>query len=133
MTLSTTHPSEVTAVPGDAAVALEHFSRRLTVETDVADVAQALAAGEPDFVILDARSPASYAKGHLPGAVSLPHITAESVAELPEGLIVTYCWGPSCNGATKAAAKLAALGRPVKEMIGGFDYWLRDGHPVERG
>jgi rhodanese-related sulfurtransferase len=115
-------------------VAAAHFARKLAVETDVSDVAAALAAGEPDFVLVDARSDASYANGHLPGAISLPHsrITADAVAELPDGLVVTYCWGPSCNGATKAAARLAALGRPVKEMLGGFEYWERDGHAVER-
>jgi rhodanese-related sulfurtransferase len=70
----------------------------------------------------------------VPGAISLPHsrITADTVAELPDGPVVAYCWGPSCNGATKAAARLAALGRPVKEMLGGFEYWEREGHPVER-
>ena len=111
--------------------ALEHFARRLEVETDVADVASALAAGEPDFVLLDARSRESYGAGHLPGAVHLSEITAETAAELPDGLVVAYCWGPACNGACKAALRLARLGRPVKEMLGGFEYWTRDGHPVE--
>jgi rhodanese-related sulfurtransferase len=45
--------------------------------------------------------------------------------------VVVYCWGPGCNGAVKAAADLARMGRPVKEMIGGFEYWVREGHPVE--
>jgi rhodanese-related sulfurtransferase len=117
-----------------ADIALDHFSRRLEVETDVADVAAALAAGERDFVLVDARSRQSYEAGHLPGAVNLPHATIdeEAVAALPDGPVVAYCWGPACNGATKAARRLAELGRPVKEMLGGFDYWRRDGHPVER-
>lgn len=112
--------------------ALEHFARRLEVETDVADVAAAMEAGEVDFVLLDARSRASYDAGHLPGAIHLHHseITADTLADLPEGLVVTYCWGPSCNGACKMALRLAQLGRPVKEMLGGFEYWARDGHPV---
>ena len=86
-----------------------------------------------DFVLLDARSRRSYDAGHLPGALSLHDapITPETVAALPEGLVVTYCWGPACNGACKAALRLAELGRPVKEMLGGFEYWVRDGHPVE--
>src|SRR5215207_2951877 len=133
--METMHPSAVTAVPAaPAETALAHFAGRLAVETDVADVAAALAAGERDFVIVDARSRQSYAAGHLPGAIHLPHsrITPDGVEVLPEGLVVAYCWGPSCNAATKAARRLAELGRPVKEMIGGFDYWLRDGHPVER-
>jgi rhodanese-related sulfurtransferase len=118
----------------DPATAHAHFAGRLAVETDVSDVAAALADGEPDFVLLDARSEDAYANGHVPGAISLPHarITADTVAELPDGLVVTYCWGPACNGAAKAAARLAALGRPVKEMLGGYEYWRRDRHPVER-
>jgi rhodanese-related sulfurtransferase len=115
-------------------IALAHFAGRLAVETDVADVAAALAAGDRDFVIVDARSRESYDAGHLPGALHLPHaaITPEAVEALPEGLVVAYCWGPSCNGAAKAARRLAELGRPVKEMLGGFEYWRRDRHPVER-
>jgi rhodanese-related sulfurtransferase len=111
--------------------ALEHFARRLEVETDVSDVAAAMEAGEIDFVLLDARSRASYDAGHLPGAVHLPELSAEAVGALPDGPIVVYCTGPSCNGACKAALRLAQLGRPVKEMLGGFDYWSRDGHPIE--
>ena len=111
-------------------IAIEHFSRRLAVETDVSDVALALEEGDADFVILDSRSRAAYDAGHLPGARWLPELTAETVATLPEGLVVVYCWGPSCNGACKAALRLAELGRPVKEMLGGFEYWAREGHPV---
>ena len=115
--------------------ALAYFSHRLAFETDVADVASALeAGGDPGFVLLDARSPRTYETGHLPGARLLPRpFAAEDVAALGDALLVVYCWGPACNGATKAARELAALGRPVKEMIGGFEYWERDGHAVERG
>src|SRR3954454_23746107 len=113
--------------------ALAHFTRRLEVETDVADVAAALAAGEPGFVLLDARTRAAYDAGHLPGAVCLhpSESAAETVEALPDGPVVAYCWGPSCNGACKAARKLAELGRPVWEMLGGFEYWSRDCHRVE--
>jgi hypothetical protein len=41
--------------------------------------------------------------------------------------VVTYCWGPGCNGATRAALEFARLGYPVREMIGGFEYWVREG------
>ena len=91
-------------------------------------------AATPASSCIDARSPRSYEAGHLPGARLLPRpFAAEDVAALGDALLVVYCWGPACNGATKAARELAALGRPVKEMIGGFEYWERDGHPVERG
>jgi hypothetical protein len=45
---------------------------------------------------------------------------------------VVYCWGPGCNGATRAGLIIAELGYPVKEMIGGFEYWAREGLPVDR-
>ena len=123
-----------TSPPPPPAAAHAHFAHRLAVETDVADVAAALRAGRDGFVLLDARSPESFAAGHLPGAVSLPHaeITEERLAALGDGLIVTYCWGPACNAATRAAARVAALGREVKEMLGGYDGWVREGHAVRR-
>ena len=43
-----------------------------------------------------------------------------------------YCWGPGCNGAVKACARLYEHGRTdVKEMLGGFEYWVREGFAVE--
>lgn len=54
-------------------------------------------------------------------------------AECPAGTsFVVYCWGPGCNGATRAGLVLSQLGYPVKEMIGGFEYWAREGLPVDR-
>lgn len=124
--------SPVSEVPAaDRASALTHFSDRLRFETDADDVAAALATG-PDFVLIDARGPDAYEAGHLPGALSLPRpFGPEDLEALPEGLIVAYCWGPGCNGAVKTARRLAELGRPVKEMLGGFEYWVREGHPIE--
>ena len=114
-------------------IAHAHFTHRLTVETDADDVGSAIVEGGADFILLDARSPAAYAAAHLPGAVSLPHrvITEATLDELGEGPIVVYCWGPGCNAATKAGVKIAALGREVREMIGGFEYYVREGYPVE--
>ena len=112
------------------------FAARLAFETDPADVHADLMKGDPRFVLVDARSREAFARSHLPGAVSLPwrHIGAESTRDLPrDRLLVTYCWGPSCNASTKAALKLARLGFRVKEMIGGIEYWEREGHPLERG
>jgi rhodanese-related sulfurtransferase len=116
-----------------AELACEHFTHRLAVETDADDVGSALQDGTADFVLIDARSPAAYAAAHLPGAFSYPHrgLTREALDALPDGPIVVYCWGPGCNAATKAGAKIAAVGREVKEMIGGFEYYVREGYPVE--
>lgn len=117
----------------DSDEAARHFEARLAHETDCADVWKAIDEGTIDFVIVDCRATGGYTKSHIPGAVSLPwqEITDERVRELPELPIVTYCWGPSCNAATKGALRLARLGRQVKEMIGGLEYWIREGHPTE--
>ena len=117
--------------PADAAV---HFARRLAVETDVSDVHAALESGRPGFVLVDSRSAESWAQGHVPEAVHLPgiEIAGRAAAELdPAVPVVTYCWGPGCNGATRAALTLAQLGYRVREMIGGFEYWAREGLAVE--
>ncbi|MEU4832630.1 rhodanese-like domain-containing protein [Streptosporangium sp. NPDC023615] len=132
---SRTGVSAVTAVPaaGNAA-ALAHFAARLTFETDAADVAADLAAGVPGLVVIDSRSTESWEQGHIPGAVHLPTalIAARGDSVVPPGAtVVTYCWGPGCNGATRAALEFARLGHPVKEMLGGFEYWAREGHPVQ--
>ncbi|MCC7272498.1 MAG: rhodanese-like domain-containing protein, partial [Alphaproteobacteria bacterium] len=88
--------------PAPPALAAGHFAARLAFETDCADVHTALAAAARDFVLLDVRGPLSYAAGHVPHALGLPHreITAERMAQWPEGtLFVVYCAGPHCNGA----------------------------------
>jgi len=124
------------AAPAAPAIARNYFAAKLACETDPADVWADLAAGRPGFVVVDTRGRDAYTQGHVPGALSLPHaeIDERSVSALPAGAIaVTYCWGPGCNAGTKGALKLAALGTPVKEMIGGFEYWQREGHPVETG
>lgn len=107
--------------------AVTHFLRRLSVETDCADVHHAIASHEQDFVLLHVvGSPEQFARRHVPGALHMPwsQITAERMAQWPEGtLFVVYCAGPHCNGADRAALKLARLGLPVKIMLGGIVGW----------
>jgi rhodanese-related sulfurtransferase len=125
--------SHVSAVPAaESAAAVAHFSASLAFETDCSDVHSAFAAAPHalDFVLLDVRSPTLFARGHVPGAVNLPHgkIVASKLAGYPaDTLFVTYCAGPHCNGATRGAIRLAQLGRPVKVMIGGVTGWLDEG------
>ena len=116
-----------------AAEAAAHFAARLAFETDVSDVHAALESGAPGFVLLDSRSTEAWAQGHVPGAVHLPgrEILTRADAELDRSVpVVTYCWGPGCNGATRAALALADKGIPVQEMIGGVEYWVREGFPL---
>ena len=116
--------------------ALAHFRDRFGYETDCWDVHEALASGAPGFVLLDVRSHAAYARGHVPGAASLPHskIVEGTLKPYPaDTLFVVYCSGPHCNGAARAALRLAALGRPVKEMIGGIAGWRDEGFALADG
>ena len=119
---------EVPAAPSD--IALQHFSRRLSFETDCSDVHASQQAGNVDFVLVDVRGPLAYERGHVPGAINLPTrtLTAQALAAYAKTtLFVVYCAGPHCNGANKAAVRLATLGYPVKEMIGGVTGWLDEG------
>jgi rhodanese-related sulfurtransferase len=126
-------PSFVAAIPAAApSEAAEHFARTLSLETDCWDVRHSLQNGPVDFVLLDVRGPKAYARGHVPGAISLPHadITAERMMSWPHAtLFVVYCAGPHCNGADRAALRLARLGRPVKLMLGGMTGWADEGFP----
>jgi len=126
-----TKTSPVTEVaPADSAKALAHFEARLAFETDCWDVHAALTDGVADFVLLDVRDPESYANGHVPGAINLPYrrIVERNLAPFAaDAVFVVYCTGPQCNGADKAAVRLARLGRPVKKMIGGIAGWTADG------
>ncbi|MEU1054071.1 rhodanese-like domain-containing protein [Streptomyces sp. NPDC005876] len=118
--------------PAEAAA---YFRASLAFHADVSDVAAALAAGaDPGFVVVDSRSTASWDQGHIPGAVHLPTaLVPEQAGALldPSVPVVTYCWGPGCNGATRAALALAELGYQVREMLGGFEYWVREGFAYE--
>ena len=127
-------PSPVTQVAcAESALAVRRFAESFAFETDCWDVHEALARG-PDFVLLDVRGPADFARGHVPGAVHLPHgkITAARLGAWPaDTVFVVYCAGPHCNGAQRGALRLAQLGRPVKLMLGGVTGWLDEGFALE--
>ncbi|GAB1330908.1 rhodanese-like domain-containing protein [Streptomyces sennicomposti] len=124
------------AAPAEAAA---HFRASLAFHTDASDVAAALAAGgDPGFVVVDSRSAEAWDQGHIPGAVHLPTALVPERAEalLDRSVpVVVHCWGPGCDGATRAALALAELGYRVKEMLGGFEYWVREGfaHETRQG
>lgn len=130
-------PTPVTEPPAaSSAEALAHFEAMLGFETDCWDVHESLKAKDPDFILLDVRSPTLFAEGHVAGAINLPHakITARKMAEFPAGkTFVVYCAGPHCNGANKAAVRLARLGLPVKMTIGGVTGWLDEGFSLVTG
>ena len=116
--------------PGETAMMMED---KLRFHTDSWDLSVDLKAALADIVVIDARSRDAYIAGHIPGAVSFPHrdMNAETVAHFDRSKIyVVYCDGIGCNASTKGAYKLARLGFRAKELLGGLDWWRRDGHPV---
>ncbi|MFA5121228.1 rhodanese-like domain-containing protein [Zavarzinia sp.] len=124
----TEHPA---AKPAEAQA---HFRRKLGFETDCWDVRETMARGAADFVLLDVRGRKAFAEAHVPGAVNLPHrdLSERRLAGYPaDTLFVVYCAGPHCNGADRAALRLATLGRKVKLMIGGMTGWADEGFPFE--
>ncbi|MFJ6852153.1 rhodanese-like domain-containing protein [Streptomyces sp. NPDC091271] len=133
--MSATAPAEITsavlsvpaAAPSEGAA---HYAARLAFEADVSDVHADLASGAHGVVVVDTRSDAAWDQGHIPGALHMPTAQIADLAPQlidPAKTVVTYCWGPGCNGATRAALAFARLGYRVKEMLGGFEYWAREG------
>ena len=115
---------------------LQHYRRKLEFEIDSWDLKVAREAGN-NVTVIDARGPKAYAEEHIPGAINIPH--GKMVAALTQHLdkantlVVTYCDGIGCNASTKGALRMAELGFRTKELIGGLDWWKRDGYPTERG
>lgn len=124
-------PTHVTATPAASSeIAARHFEDILAFETDCWDVHESLRSSDHDFIVVDVRGQSAFAKGHVKGAINIPHyeMTTERMAQYSTNKVfVVYCAGPHCNGAIKAAARLARLGLPVKMMIGGVKGWLDEG------
>jgi phage shock protein E len=84
-------------------------------------------------VVIDVRTPAEYASGHVPGAINIPFDqVAQRIAEIdaPQG-VALYCMvGPR---ARKGEAALLAAGyESVFHLEGGLAAWQAAGLPIER-
>ena len=113
--------------------ALSYFTAKLAFETDSSDVYAAQKADE-QFVLVDVRGADAWAQGRVQGAVHMPYreIAERAPREIDLAIpVVVYCWSPGCNAGAKGAIEFAKLGYRVKEMIGGYEYWVREGQPVE--
>ena len=113
--------------------ALSYFTGKLAHETDASDVYAAQRDGQA-FVLVDVRGADAWAQGHPVGAVHIPYreIAERAPTEIPLTTpVVVYCWSPGCNAGAKGAVEFAKLGFSVREMIGGYEYWAREGYPVE--
>ena len=134
--MSTTTSQVLAYPPASASETASYMLHKLSFHADAWDVAEDLRHGIESITVIDTRSESLYAKGHVPGAINFPHrlMDAQSTDVLDRSKVyVTYCDGIGCNGSTKGAYKLAELGFTVKEMLGGLDFWVRDGQPLATG
>lgn len=114
---------------------LKHYADKLAYEIDSWDLKVALESGE-NVTVVDARSAEAFVAEHIPGAINIPHRTMNETTTATvdrASTVVTYCDGIGCNASTKGAFNMAKLGFSVKELIGGLDWWKRDGHATEGG
>ncbi|MEU8248674.1 metalloregulator ArsR/SmtB family transcription factor [Nonomuraea sp. NPDC048916] len=86
---------------------------------------------DPGTIVIDVRSAAAYAEGHVPGAISVPLATLQDhLDDLPHDVeIVAYCGGPYCVVSPKAVRLLRAHGHTARPLDGGFTAWRRSGRP----
>lgn len=109
---------------------IKHYEDKLSYEIDSWDLNQSIL-NDKNVVIIDVRSSEIYNITHIPKSINIPHrtINEETTKDLDKSsLYVTYCDGIGCNGSTKGALNMAKLGFEVKELIGGLDWWIRDGY-----
>lgn len=105
---------------------------RVVQPTEAAD----LLAAEPDRVVIDVRTPAEFAAGHLEGAVLVDYEAADfrdRVAELDrDASYLVYC--RSGNRSAGARQVMEDLGfTDVVDVAGGITAWAGAGLPVATG
>ena len=85
------------------------------------------AAQDAGAILVDARSAKSYAKGHIPGAISVPVRDDAAMSRLPEdknATLIFYCGGPKCPASSMGAEKATKAGyTDVSDFSGGFPAW----------
>lgn len=112
---------------------ISFYKQKLEFEMDSWDLFESINHGD-EVVVIDARSADSYAIEHIPNAINLPHreMNEYTTKELDKSVLyVVYCDGIGCNASTKGALNMAKLGFKVKELIGGLDWWKRDGYQTK--
>jgi rhodanese-related sulfurtransferase len=112
---------------------LKHYENKLQFEMDPSDLFEAMNNGHR-VIPVDARREEGFANEHIPGAINLPHrrMNAETTRHLDRDVVyVVYCDGIGCNASTKGSLNLTALGFKVRELIGGIEWWKKDGYDTE--
>jgi phage shock protein E len=98
--------------------------------------AQTRIAADPNVVVLDVRTPAEYAEGHLEDAILIDYQSPSFAAEVAtldrDASYVLYC--RSGNRSAGARAVMSELGfRDVADVEGGILGWAGAGLPISQG
>ena len=113
--------------------AKEFFANKLAFTTGPVELHQNIHARAP-IAVIDVREEEDYRKGHIPGAVNLPHDRWQTLQGLrKDTLNVLYCYTQQCHLAATAAVEFAGKGYSVMEMDGGFEAWKENELEVETG
>jgi rhodanese-related sulfurtransferase len=111
---------------------MKYYEDKLKYEIDSWDLNESLK--DSKTVVIDARASNAYEKEHIPMSINIPHRTMneETTKHLDKNILyVTYCDGIGCNASTKGALNMTKLGFKVKELLGGLDWWIRDGYETK--
>lgn len=112
---------------------IKYYQNKLNYEWDSADLFEQLET-RTDVVVIDTRKEFAYDLEHIPSAINFPHRTMDEETTIHmdrSKIYVCYCDGIGCNGSTNGALKMAKLGFNTRELIGGLDWWKRDGYSTE--
>jgi rhodanese-related sulfurtransferase len=115
----------------DPAQARDYFARKMAFTTGPVELNRNLKEGA-DIAVIDVREAEDYEKGHIPGAINLPHDRWGTCEGLRENTLnVLYCYTQVCHLAATAALEFASKGYSVMEMDGGFEAWKENDLEIE--
>jgi len=116
----------------DTAREVAYFEAKLEFTTGPVEVHDMIERGEL-VNIIDVRHYEDYARGHVPGAVSLPEEQWDRFDGLStERPNIVYCYSQQCHLAARACRFFAQHGYPVMELEGGFEAWQHNNLPTKR-
>jgi rhodanese-related sulfurtransferase len=96
-------------------------------------LSERIAWADPALLVLDVRTPAEYAEGHVPGAINIPHTElAARIAELSgarEKDVVVYCRSGRRADEALTILDKAGFGR-LFHLQGDFTRWTQEERAV---
>ena len=94
-----------------------------------------IAWADPSLVVLDVRTPAEFAEGHLPGAINIPHTELasrlEELSRAREADIVVYCRTGNRTAQALGILENAGFSR-LFHLQGDYTRWSEEKRPVVR-